>query len=312
MFAFGIIGLAVGIVGIVAHYYSAGSVYTLALAAFSPYLSIAAVGAALVFAFIRTPAGWVGCAVSAAVVSWFVIVHVPGYIASSAPTNGHDVVVMTSNLRVGSADPASVVAAVRTHGADVVMLEELTPEIRESLDHAGLDRLLPYSVTDPRDGGSGTGLWSRYRLSATTTSEDFGFAYITANADVDGSEVSLAAVHVYGPYPQPQFRRWQYDMASYPAALGKLPSPTALIGGDFNATPDTAQFRGILDHGFSDAANQAGAGFTPTWPSDRWYPPLITIDHVLTRGAVATSVDSIEIPGSDHRALVATVRIPAR
>ncbi len=91
-----------------------------------------------------------------------------------------------------------------------------------------------------------------------------------------------------------------------------MPGETALIGGDFNATLDTVQFRRILAQGFSDAADQAGAGFTPTWPADRWFPPLITIDHVLTRDAVARSVDSVEIPGSDHRALVAVVRIPTR
>ncbi len=100
-------------------------------------------------------------------------------------------------------------------------------------------------------------------------------------------------------------------MARYPSALGALTGPTVLVGGDFNSTPDTAQFRTILNQGFSDAANQAGAGFTPTWPADRWFPPLITIDHVLTRGAVATSVDSVEIPGSDHRALVASIRVPS-
>ena len=35
---------------------------------------------------------------------------------------------------------------------------------------------------------------------------------------------------------------------------------------------------------------------------------MLTIDHVLTRGAVARSVDG-EIAGTDHRALVASVRL---
>jgi endonuclease/exonuclease/phosphatase (EEP) superfamily protein YafD len=99
-------------------------------------------------------------------------------------------------------------------------------------------------------------------------------------------------------------------MQHYPAVLGGLPGRTVLVGGDFNATTDDAQFRGILATGYADAAQQAGAGFTPTWPADRWFPPLIAIDHVLTRGAVARSVDSVRIPGSDHRALVVDVRIP--
>ena len=33
------------------------------------------------------------------------------------------------------------------------------------------------------------------------------------------------------------------------------------------------------------------------------------IDHVLTRNAVAASVMTIEMPGSDHRSLIATVQM---
>ena len=312
MMVFGIIALGLGVVGLVAHYYPPGSLYTLALAAGSVYLSLGALVAVVSFILVRSPAGWVGAAVSAAIVVWLVALHAPDYVAASVPSTGTNVVVMTSNLKVGAADPSALVAAVRSHHVDVLMLEELTPDARRALQHAGLDALLPHSVSDPRAGGSGTGLWSRHPLTDARTSNAFGFAFVTARTDVGGEPVSLAAVHVYGPSPQPKFGAWQSDMSRYPTVLQDLPDHTTLIGGDFNATPDTAQFRTILRRGFNDAADQAGAGFTPTWPADRWYPPLISIDHVLTRGAVARSLDSIEIPGSDHRALVATVLVPTR
>jgi endonuclease/exonuclease/phosphatase (EEP) superfamily protein YafD len=84
-----------------------------------------------------------------------------------------------------------------------------------------------------------------------------------------------------------------------------------IVGGDFNATPDVAQFRSVLRTGFADAADQAGAGMTRTYPADRWFPPLIAIDHVLTRGgAVATGVQTVSISGSDHRALLARIAVP--
>jgi endonuclease/exonuclease/phosphatase (EEP) superfamily protein YafD len=84
-----------------------------------------------------------------------------------------------------------------------------------------------------------------------------------------------------------------------------------IVGGDFNATPDTVQFRTILGAGFADAADQAGAGSTRTYPADRWYPPLIAIDHVLSRnGPVATDLRTVAIKGSDHRALVVRVAVP--
>ena len=166
MFVFGIIALCVGVIGLVAHYYAPGSLYTLALAAGSAYLSLGALVAAVLFAFVRTPAGWVGCAVSAVLVVWLVALHAPNFVAASAPSTGTNVVVMTSNLKIGGADPASVVAAVRSHHVDVLMLEELTPEARVALQHAGLDALLSHSVTDPQEGGAGTGLWSRFPLTS--------------------------------------------------------------------------------------------------------------------------------------------------
>ena len=52
------------------------------------------------------------------------------------------------------------------------------------------------------------------------------------------------------------------------------------------------------------------AGFSPTFPSHKWFPPLITIDHVLTRKAAASSIRTIYVPGSDHRSLLATVGVP--
>ena len=83
-----------------------------------------------------------------------------------------------------------------------------------------------------------------------------------------------------------------------------------IIGGDYNSTPDMRQFRDLLTDGYRDAVEQLGAGFAPTFPSNRWYPPLITIDHILTRNAAASSIRTIEVLGSDHRALLATIEVP--
>ncbi|MGB0970723.1 MAG: endonuclease/exonuclease/phosphatase family protein, partial [Mycobacterium sp.] len=53
-----------------------------------------------------------------------------------------------------------------------------------------------------------------------------------------------------------------------------------------------------------------GAGFAPTYPSNRWFPPVITIDHVLTRNSAAKWVRTVDIPGSDHRALLTAIQVP--
>ena len=85
---------------------------------------------------------------------------------------------------------------------------------------------------------------------------------------------------------------------------------SVIAAGDFNSTPDMGQFGHLLTDGYRDAVEQTGAGFAPTFPSRPWHPPLITIDHVLTRQAAASSIRTVFIQGSDHRALLATVEVP--
>ncbi len=70
------------------------------------------------------------------------------------------------------------------------------------------------------------------------------------------------------------------------------------------------QFRDLLTTGYRDAVNQTGAGFMPTYSPHPWIPPVIAIDHVLTRNSAVQSIHSVDVPGSDHRALLATVAIP--
>ena len=57
-------------------------------------------------------------------------------------------------------------------------------------------------------------------------------------------------------------------------------------------------------------SNRPEQGFVPTFPSRTWHPPLITIDHVLTRQAASASIRTVYVRGSDHRSLLATVDVP--
>jgi endonuclease/exonuclease/phosphatase family metal-dependent hydrolase len=85
-----------------------------------------------------------------------------------------------------------------------------------------------------------------------------------------------------------------------------------IIGGDFNSTADMRPFRAAFGNGgFHDAAKQAGAGRIPTYPSNRRFPVLIGIDHVLTRNSAATSLSSVDIARTDHRGLIAEVDVSA-
>ena len=63
-----------------------------------------------------------------------------------------------------------------------------------------------------------------------------------------------------------------------------------------------------------DAADAAGQGLKPTWPAppkQRRSLPL-TIDHILVdRRVRVEQVTVVRVPRSDHRAVIAVLRLPA-
>ncbi len=58
-----------------------------------------------------------------------------------------------------------------------------------------------------------------------------------------------------------------------------------------------------------DTAEQVGAGLLFTYPTDKRIPPLVGIDQILVAGGRATSVETVTLPGSDHRAVVAQIQL---
>lgn len=307
--AVAIVLLVLALIGLFAHFYTADAAWTLGVVAFAPYLMLASVLAVIMLLIARQ---WIGVLVAIVVVALCVSTQIRLYKSADLPQSPANVIVMTANLHLGQANARSVVAAVRKHRVDVLMLEELTPLAQQHLVAAGLNRLLPHHASDPGAAAAGTGLWSRYRLSGVQRRRRRGFlfAFVTARVALPGvrSRPTVAALHMSGPVPDSG--NWNRDIARLPGVLRTLP-PTApvIAGGDFNATPDTVQFRTVLGTGYRDAVVQAGAGTTRTYPSDEPFPPLIAIDHVLSRAAVGQAAATIEIPGSDHRALVVTVAV---
>ena len=74
---------------------------------------------------------------------------------------------------------------------------------------------------------------------------------------------------------------------------------------------DHTPFRNILGNRFSDASRQAGEGLKFSWPANVDYVPSFAgIDHiVLDSGMQAGQVRTVKVDGSDHKALLAIVRV---
>ncbi len=217
---------------------------------------------------------------------------------------------MTLNMHYGGADPEAVVATIRDRGVDVLATEEMTPEAVDALRRAGIGDLLPYDDLKPRGGAAGNGVWSRFPLTHVDTPGDYAHQPVSTMLDFHGRPIFFAAVHPISPYPAnaPVWSNELGRMATWLADVHGL----AVVAGDFNATRDHRQFRDVLGHGFADAATQAGVGWQPTYPANRRHiPPLVAIDHVLVQGGiVATSVERLDIPDTDHKGILATLMVP--
>lgn len=252
--------------------------------------------------------GWRSAAAAAVVLAGVGWTLVPPYLPDSRAADGPELVVLQSNLYFGEADPAAVVATVRDNDVDVLTLNELTFDAVEMLRAAGLDEALPHSYLEPTHaGGGGTAIYSRHPLREHTKYD--GFILNNLSVTLDHPDRGPIAVYAFHPVPPTaDFPAWSAEMRRVDEILTAAPAP-AIVGADFNATRDHSAFRALLDGPFAAAAEQTGDGVLLTFPADRRWGPLIGIDHILLAGGVAQSVRTLTLPGTDHRAVLATVRL---
>jgi endonuclease/exonuclease/phosphatase (EEP) superfamily protein YafD len=307
----GIVVLAVAVVALIARFLPGINVAVVATAALAPYLMLGAPVAMIVLAVSRA---WIAVAVAGAVTVATVAVQSPWYMRRRAEP-GVVVRVVSANLRFGRADAEAVVQMARDH-ADILAVQELTPEKAELISAAGMGTVLPYQELRARQGPAGVGLWSRFPMRRGAEYDEFWLGLLTAQLQIPGvtGEATVIAAHMSAPHRE--CAAWREDLARLDTTLQKIGASAdgpVLFAADLNATPDNLEFRRLLHGGYRDAAEQAGAGLTRTYPSDvRLLPPVFALDHILTRGCVAASVCMLPISGTDHRALLAEITILAR
>lgn len=224
-----------------------------------------------------------------------------------------DVRVLSSNLRYGRADPGEFVKLAR-NSADVVTVSELTAEAVQRFYGAGMGDEFPHSMLFPAPNAGGNGIWSRYPLTPISPTRYWNSGMVAARVQISGVLIEPAVASVHITSPMASFESWRNGVTATTSRLVGLADAVGdgavIAAGDFNSTPDLRQFRDLIANGYRDAVRSAGVGFTPTFPSDTVLPPVIAIDHVLARRANVTSVRSVDVRGSDHRALLATVEVP--
>lgn len=225
-------------------------------------------------------------------------------VPNKGPGGPYDLRVLSHNVDADNPDPEQTAQYLIDANADVMALEEITPADMK-VYKAEFAKLYPYRVT--RDT---VALWSKFPV-AEQKSVDVGFTWTRAlRAEVSTPEgkvavyvAHLASVRVgTGGFTSDQ----RNDTIK---ALGRQIADEKLAGvivmGDFNGTA-TDRSLAPLTAGLRSAQGAAGTGFGFTWPSKF---PMARIDHILVRGVTPTKAWVMKPTGSDHRPVVAELRV---
>ena len=279
------------------------------LFAFTPYVAVLGLLAAILAAWARW---WAGAAVAAACAALLLALLVPRAVPNRAPADapGVRLRVLAANVAANEEAAGRVLSAVRHWDVDVLSVLELPPELALAYDSAGVRSLFPHRVLRPLPGFEGTGLYSRLPLRPVPGPPGTQFGLAAARLRPRGAApVEIVAVHMLAPTEPEAAAQWRRELQTLPTAGSGC---VRVLAGDFNATLDHVELRRVLDRGYRDAAEQAGVALRPTWPAGKTLvPTLITLDHVLAdRRVRVISARSVAIPGSDHRGVLAELVLP--
>ncbi|MCP2263450.1 endonuclease/exonuclease/phosphatase family protein [Promicromonospora thailandica] len=279
------------------------------IAPFTPWAGLVALPLLVIALFSRR---WVLTVLLTASLAGFLYWTAPFFVpppatAPADPADAGTLRVMTLNAHLGQADAEAVVDLVETQHVEVLAVQELTPGLASALSDAGLDDLLTHSFTVPADDGpGGSGLWSSEPLTEPEQLRGTSFSMPSALVDVGGTDVRVSVAHPYPPLPG-ETATWRTELVELTGRLHADETPQ-IVAGDFNATYDHATFRDLLGSRFVDATREWGSGPAVTWPEGSRVPPLFALDHVVVeRDMPVSDVVPVQVAGTDHRALLATV-----
>lgn len=242
-------------------------------------------------------------AVAALVLPVVVWLNLFGGLLGDKSHPGSDLTVASHNVGAGNPDPAGTARDLAASGADVLALEELTPEARGTYEQE-LATAYPYHTV------RGTvGLWSKLPLSDTRPVDvemDSTRALRTTVATGQGP-LAVYVAHLGSVRVMPRVGFWTGERNAGAQALGKAiaaeKNERVVLLGDLNGTMDDRAFDDITSQ-LRSAQDAAGDGFGFSWPATF---PMARIDQILVRGVEPDSSWVLPGTGSDHRPVAAGI-----
>jgi endonuclease/exonuclease/phosphatase family metal-dependent hydrolase len=244
-----------------------------------------------------------------------------------------EVTVLVYNIHAGKdaagvENLARVAELVRTTGADLVLLQEVDHNTQRSGPRdqpAELARLTGYSVAFGRTigfqgGDYGIALLSRWPIRRDTlipllvTAPPGGTTegreqrgVLLAEVSAPGGPLAVLNTHLDASGPD-VWRTQEIDGVLQVASTLEDAGMPLLVGGDFNARPESPIHQALRAAGFRDAWPECGSGDAMTFPARA---PDRRIDYLYLAGETRC-LDARVLPSdaSDHRPLLIRLRVP--
>jgi len=216
----------------------------------------------------------------------------------------YDLRVLSHNVDAANPDPKHTAQDLLAADADVMALEEITAADMK-VYKAEFAKTYPYEVS-----GDTVALWSKYPV-AESKSVDVGFKWTRAlRAEVSTPEGKVAVYVAHLASVRVGTSGFTSDQRNDTIkALGRQIADEKLAGvivmGDFNGTANDRSLA-PLTAGLRSAQGAAGQGFGFTWPAKF---PMARIDHIMVRGVTPTKAWVMKPTGSDHRPVIAELRV---
>lgn len=239
------------------------------------------------------------------------ITFAPLYFSKPLPVSAPSFTALHYNLDATLPDHTVAFTYLRNHPVDILLLQELTPELENNLATALPQYQIVYSQPMKNTHGSAFLLANHSDIQVISANVVNLPHYsprpmIAALLNIRGREVALLSLHVTRSRNAGTSAFQQTELAAVAAwsrAQQTYPGRTVLIIGDFNTTPWSARFHQLKKEGLL-LSSESGYGVQSTWPA--YLPPVlgIPIDLCLYSQGIAIVDRYIgSFLGGDHRPL---------
>jgi len=212
------------------------------------------------------------------------------------------------NLQKTNPVPSKAIDFLRSENADIVVLEEITPEWAAQLKTLSI--AYPHMLFCDDTSTCDLALLSKKPWQSGTVQKfsETGPYVITAEFNWDNSPFTLVSTHLDPPTPaigEDHQHFHSEESEAFSILLRSIDGPL-VVAGDFNATPWSPSFDRVTE---GTELKRVNGGLLPTWPA-QFSLVGIPIDQILTTsefyGSTMTTGPQV---GSDHLPLIAHLRV---